>query len=369
MRRLLLPASIATFALIRLAAAENTAQLRMYCFSVRVNTGETGGGLGTTLSVFSGNDPDAPNGELWAPLDDPDFTHTSRIVFTDPSLDLSIPGVLALIVPEETDANGDGVPDFFQAAQETSQVLTEGAFDLTIDSGPASATWSRAAGQRSGSLELQFQGAEFGSLPPFQHSYEIIEFAGTLKYTPGSGTITGRVDLAQIENPAATLRGPVVLKITATNAFEFDESNLTNQLGETVRVSLGLLDADPDYDFDYFGAFSFFDGDPATPEVDYELFRVGVNDPNDANGNGIPDLTDPPSAGGAPPSLAISLLGANALSLSLTGEAGRTYGIQFRAALGSGTWGTLTNLTLTNTTQSLVLPRTVPATFFQAMAQ
>lgn len=369
MRLVLLPALIAAIALPRLAAAtENTAQMRLYCLSVRVATGETGGGLGTSLSFHSGNDPDTPNGELWALLDDSGFTHASLLAFRDPSLDLSLPGGIALVLPEETDANGDGVPDFYQVAQETSQVITEGLFDLDIDSGPASATWSRAAGQRGGSLELQLNGAEFGSLPPFQHSYEIIEYAGTLKYTPGSGTITGRVDLAQVESPAATLRGPVVLKITATNAFEFDESSLTNQLGETVRVSLGLLDTDPDYAFDYFGAFSLRDGDPATPEVDYELFLIGVDDPNDANGNGIPDLTDPP-AGGPPPSLAISLLGANAISLSLTGEAGRTYGIESREALGAGSWGAFTNLTLTNVTQSLTLPRGPLPAFFRAVGQ
>lgn len=351
-------------------AAENTAQLRMFCLSVRVNAGEMGGGLGATLALFSGNDPGAPNGELWPLLDDPDFTHTSAILFADPVLDLEIPGALALNVPEDTDANGDGVPDFYQVAQDTSLVLSDGvfAFDDDFDFGPASGSWSRAAGQRTGSLELQLNGVEFGSLPPFQHTYEILEYAGTLKYVPGSGTITGRVDLVQVENPAATLRGPVVLKITATNAFEFDESNLTNQFTETVRVSLGLLDMDPDYAFDYFGAFSFLDGDPATPEVDYELFLIGVDDPNDANGNGIPDLTDPP-AGGAPPTLAIALLGANAISLSLTGEAGRTYGLETRGDLGAGTWGTLTNLTLTNATQSLTLPRGPLPSFFRAVGQ
>ncbi|MFN0067772.1 MAG: hypothetical protein ACKVYV_09070, partial [Limisphaerales bacterium] len=318
MRLPLLLAVLAALTPLLGTAAENTAEVRLFCLSVRVHQGTTGGGLGATLDMFSGNDPGTPNGELWPLIDDPDFTHTTAILFADPVLNLAIPGALALNVPEDTDANGDGVPDFYQVAQASPLVIGDGAFafDDDFDFGPASGSWSRAAGQRTGSLELQLNGVEFGSLPPFQHLYEIIEFAGTLKYVPGGGTITGRVDLAQVENPAATLRGPVVLKITATNAFEFDESNLTNQLGQTVRVSLGLLDMDPDYAFDYFGAFSFLDGDPATPEVDYELFLIGVDDPNDANGNGIPDLTDPPAVG-APSTLAITLLGANAISLSL----------------------------------------------------
>lgn len=349
------------------AAAENSAQIRLYCLSIRAHPGVLGGGLGDTLAFYSGNNPGAPNGELWPLLDDPDFTHTSGLVYRDPALGFSADGAIALNAPEDQDDNGDGVPDFYQVGQATAQIITDGVFDLQVDFGPAAATWSREAGSPTGRLELQLIGGEFGALPPFRHTYEIIEYAGTLVYPPGAGTITGRVDLARAGRPAETLRGPVVLRVTATNEFHVDESSLTNHLGQAVRVSVGVADMDPDYAFSYFGALSLLDGDPATPEVDYELFLLGVDDPNDWNGNGIPDLTDPRPAGGAPPVLALALAGPDGVRLTLTGEAGRTYGVEARAALGTGTWGALTNLTLTNATQSLDLPRSPAGGFFRAV--
>lgn len=349
------------------APAENTALIRLYCLSIRAHPGVLGGGLGDTLAFYSGNDPDAPNGELWPLLDDPDFTHTSGLVYRDPALGNTLAGAIALLAPEEEDANGDGVPDFYQVGQATGQIITDGVFDLQVDFGPAAATWSRAANSPTGRLELQLIGGEFGALPPFRHTYEILEYAGTLTYPPGAGTLTGRVDLVRAGRPAETLHGPLVLRVSATNEFYLEESSLTNHLGQTVRVSTGLADMDPDYAFSYFGAVSFFDGDPGTPEVDYELFFLGVDDPNDWNGNGIPDLTDPPPAGGTPPVLALALAGPEAVRLTLTGEAGRTYGLEARAALGAGAWGALTNLTLTNATQSLDLPRSPAGEYFRAV--
>ncbi|HMO66324.1 MAG TPA: hypothetical protein PKE47_14055, partial [Verrucomicrobiota bacterium] len=73
-------ARVVLLAAVGAAAAENTAQIRLYCLSIRAHPGVLGGGLGDTLAFYSGNDPDAPNGELWPLLDDPDFTHTSGLV-------------------------------------------------------------------------------------------------------------------------------------------------------------------------------------------------------------------------------------------------------------------------------------------------
>lgn len=364
------PLSLALAALLAAAgaaAAENTAQIRLYCLSIRAHPGVLGGGLGDTLAFYSGNNPDAPNGELWPLLDDPDFTHTSGLVYRDPSVGNTLAGAIGLKAPEEDDLNGDGVPDFYQVGQGTPLQITSGVFDLEVDFGPASAAWSRNPGETTGTLELQLIGGEFGALPPFRHTYEIIEYAGTLVYPPGTGTITGRVDLVQVGHPAATLRGPWVVEVTAADAFNVGESSLTNHLGQTVRVSIGLADRDPDYAFSYFGALSFFDGDPGTPEVDYELFFMGVDDPNDWNGDGIPDLTDPPPAGGTAPVLALALAGPEAVRLTLTGEAGRTYGVESRVGLGAGAWGAVTDLTLTNATQSLDLPRLPAGEYFRAV--
>ena len=36
----------------------------------------------------------------------------------------------------------------------------------------------------------------------------------------------------------------------------------------------------------------FADGNPSTPDPDYFYWEISIKDPNDANANGIPDLTD-----------------------------------------------------------------------------
>src|SRR5208282_10442 len=43
----------------------------------------------------------------------------------------------------------------------------------------------------------------------------------------------------------------------------------------------------------YLGKLSFVDGSLATPWPDYLNWLLVIDDPNDSNGNGIPDISDP----------------------------------------------------------------------------
>jgi hypothetical protein len=353
------------------ASAENTAQIRLYCASVRVLPG-TGGAGTAEFRVYSGNDPGAPNGELYPLLDDELPTHAAGFVLEDVMLETGLLGDLLLDVPESADANGNGVPDFYEVDLGLARTATAGFFFSAVDDGEAAAQWQRTAGRRDGTVQLQLTADSVGPLTPTAHVFEIIELRGTLRYTPGPGPITGRVDLAEAGGGPRRLAGPLVIlpATDGTPAFDLGESVLTNHHGAPVPLTIGILEQDPASTFSYFGVLSLLNGDPETPEVDYELFYVGVDDPNDADGDGHPDLTD---GGGAvppgPPLLTITAVGTNRLTLSVTGGVGRSYAVQASdAPAPPAGWSTLLSVTLTNTTQAVAtLTPDGAARFFRAV--
>src|SRR5438046_1558409 len=113
--------------------AEQTAQLRLDCLSLRFQTATTKlFGLSYTLELTT-LDAQPGNGEL-APLFDPNQpTHGSAFRLTDPILAETITGIIGFDVPLDTDANGNNSPDFFEVNQGVSSVTTQGLF--TDDAG------------------------------------------------------------------------------------------------------------------------------------------------------------------------------------------------------------------------------------------
>ena len=102
----------------------------------------------------------------------------------------------------------------------------------------------------------------------------------------------------------------------------------------------------------------------------YQSWALSITDTNDANHNGIPDLSDdlvvpPPRR----PALGLSRI-PDHLVLTVSGEVGRTHSVQQSTNLSSTNWQTLQSLSLTNDPQSVILP--LPAqspTFWRVLAE
>jgi hypothetical protein len=348
--------------------ATNVAQVRMFCQSVRFAEGVASvAGLNYTLNLYSGSDPSQPNGELWSLLSEEPPTHKSQMVMDGPDFIEPMEGWIALTVPETLDDNANGLPDFYEVDQAVPATTTPGVFEVAVDQGDVTAVWQRAAGSRQGTCRVQFTGATFGALPPFEHLIEVIEYRGTLSYLPSTNVILGTVNLAQVGQAAAKLSGPVQMnRYAAAEPNRLIQTNVVWMDGSGLEVPLYEFDIEPEpgIAMDYFGPLVFENGDPTTPEVDFELYFLGIDDPNDADADGIPDLSDldMPSTP-TPPTLGIGPSGAQ-LTLTLAGEAGGTYEVQSTPSLGPANWTAVTTVVLSNQTQAIDLARPPGATTF-----
>jgi hypothetical protein len=348
-------------------AASQTANARLFCLSVRVAEAQTTAlGLIYELRFSSYYSWSYPNQEFFNLLSQTAPTHASGFLLSEGALLGDLEGGMEITVPEEIDGDRDGVPDFYQVGRPIDVTTAAGYYEVydssggVLDSGSVRTRWQRSAGSATGICTLTMSD---GSLVPplvFTHTFEIFEYAGTLTYEPASSDIHAFASLTGVANPQRTFRGPLPLRRSAEDPFDLLEvhsAQWTNALNEILEVRGGYLSRDMRFELEYFGLFSFEDGDPFTPhEPDYELFYLGIDDPNDTNGNGIPDLTDPPASG---VSLQVAL-GTEGLMLTVSGQPGQACAIETTSNVSSTTWSTATTITLTQSTQTLSLP--VPAT-------
>ena len=336
-----------------------TAQVRLYCMSLRFQQGTISGGT-LNISTIGGT---SYNGELM-----PTFMSDASGNPWGSGLALvwsgyADGGSIYVNLPLGVDANNNGYDDFFEVAQGVNNAVSSGTYATgTYFSGTVTATWNRAAGSAGGTCMLHLYDNLWGNLGYFTCPFTLLEYTGPLSYTPGSNTVSSAVNLTQTGNPANTLKGPIVFTKSSTDPF----NTLTNQPGVWTNASSQTLSFDseiftrgiPTWPTNYEGYVFFADGNPSTASPDYQLWVLSINDTNDANANGIPDFSDNPTSIAPPHAPRLSLtLGSTNLLLMISGDTGHTNQIQQVSPLTSTNWQTTQTFVLTNSPQTISLPR------------
>jgi hypothetical protein len=334
-------------------AASQTAQARLYCYSVRMDRGVAGFGGTLDLSTLDWSLP--PNREL-APLFG-DYSHGSGFSLNSPGFLEPIRGVIHLDAPVEIDLNQNGYADFFEVEQGISRSVTSGVYWAAAnETGTVTATWTRAAGSRRGVCTLALVSAVFGTLGEFQHSFEIIEYRGELNYEPGLTIIDGLLALSRVDLDEETLGGRVSFLKSPhdpENELALSGGVWTNAMGQEHWYLPDLIFR---HETNYFGYVEFSDGDLSTPQEDYWLWVISIDDPNDHNGNGIPDFSDVPVADPVRPELRVELV-PDSVRLTVVGTVGATYALQEITNLSGSGWTTVRTITPTNEAEVVLLPR------------
>lgn len=298
-------------------------------------------------------------------------SHGTLFRMEDPTFPDTIFGRLAFDTPEPIDENGDGFDDFFQSKQAVA-ATTRGFFETAIDVGSVTATWSRGAGSTTGTCRLQLVGESFGELPEFTHNFQLLEYKGTLAYTTASNTISGVLELQQTLNDSEKLAGPITFTRNATNRFgllHIAPGVLTNSAGQSLAFETSDVAWDDVSKTNYYGFMSFADGDISTSTVDFWDWALSIDDTNDSNGNGIPNLSDDPT--GAAGELRLGLSRANGqLLLSLAGQPPATYDLEESSSLSPADWRKTMSITLTNASQTVPIQSpSSPVSFWRVRRQ
>jgi len=328
--------------------AGQTAAATMFCWSLRFQQGQ--GPLDETLdlSTIAG----APNGEL-APLY-ASYTHGSGF-----ALDFGgfpITGNIELDLPPDPDANRNGFDDSFEVSQAVGGT-SQGQYSTAIGGGTVSAIWNRAAGSKDGTCWLHLVDNTYGDLGTYRHSYEVLEYTGSLIYTPGTSVVSANLVLT---NATGRWQGPMIFGKSVGDP----RNNLTLQsatLNNAAQQSLTLFMAttffrDPFLVTNYYGAVELNDGELNTVVEDFYSWELSIDDPNDSDHDGIPDFSDEPqSTSSRRPMLSLTGTFTNLL-LAISGDVGRLHRVLESTDLAAGSWLTNLSITLTNDPQIVTLP-------------
>lgn len=270
---------------------------------------------------------------------------------------------IVLGVPTDGDADVNGVPDFFEVPRATSGLTSRGEAYLDdgseVTTGFMSATWNRAAGSTTGTVQINVRFPDFGINATFSHTYEISSYSGTFTYRRDGDSASGTLDVTRVGSPG---RITAIIPLVRTNSAEltFESASVTNETGEAFRFESTelLLESVQRLEFPtnaYFGHFQFPENSPRVPGfaeyIDWELYLL---DPNDADGDGIADLTDDASiAPPGPPSLRISIVGGQP-ALTLVGDVGARYIVEISTTPDG--FNTLADITLNAAEAPVALP-------------
>jgi hypothetical protein len=199
-----------------------------------------------------------------------------------------------------------------------------------------------------------------GRMGPFTHTFELIEYSGQLSYSPGSNTVTGTINLTRSGQPSDVLQGPATLLKAPTNRFNLltlPAGGWTNQ-AETFEFDACELKRDAARPAIYRGVLH-------NPSSTFRSWTLSITDTNDANGNGIPDLSDDPGvvSPSRPPVLSLSRNSTHLL-LQISGVVGRTNVIERALSPVSANWEIVQSITLTNDPQTVLLPLPSEAAMF-----
>ena len=331
-----------------------TAQGQMFCLSPRFSEG-TSRSAEYKLNLTGLNS--GINGELF-PVFGLSYTHGSYIEVYDDFIGDAYPGSMLINIPT-TDANGNGLPDFFESSQAVS-TITSGTYNINqLSSGAIQATWARAAGSTSGGCTLKFIQNQFFTFAIFDHSFDLIEYTGAVAYVTSPTNVNGTINFSQTGTPDNILQGPVQFVKTATNRFNeltIQPGTWTNNFAQNLEFMEDVYTRSTSNPNLYAGYFDFVDWDPNTFDPDYYVWILAITDTHDTDRDGIPDFSD--DAGNPlprAPQLALSTTSSNLL-LTIRGDVGRVHRVLEAASLTAPTWTTNSSVTLTSDPQIIALP-------------
>ena len=348
-----------------------TAHATAFCYSLKFQRGFEPNGF-YYLDVSSV--PGSINGELALDFLASGYTHSTYLTLADGLVGENLSGAMALDVPNGGDGNHDGFADFFETSQGITNVASSGAYNLDLyGNGSATASWNRAAGSKDGSCALTVQLMVMQPVT-FTIPFQILEYTGSLSYSPSTSNVTGSLRLVQSGNPAGTMNGAVTFVKSPTDRFNeltLQPGVWTNELQQPLSYSSNATSRDLRWPTNYYGHLEFDDDANSSTFYPFAFWELSIDDLNDWNHNGIPDFSDDPGVAPLPRQPLLELLSSSTnLVLVLHGDVGRVHEIQMVGDLSLTNWQTQVSVTLTNDPQPVSVALPAGAAFFwRAKAQ
>ncbi|MBL9137756.1 MAG: immunoglobulin domain-containing protein [Verrucomicrobiales bacterium] len=283
-----------------LAAAPKQADMVAYCRSVNLqhaSTSVSGIPLEAYFTTFDGlttvplydsfGNSLRVSGELSPDSSQAGLYRTDYILFAGNSVDSY--GTAEVRFPV-ADADANGVPDFLQM----NRAGTVDFSGITTRHAPSASTSTlsgritRGAGSNAGTYTATVRDGT-RSLTYTGYSY-LLNAVGKFSYVRGtsnSGTFTASVTDEQ--GATTSYSADANFAVAGPNSLSFPQTLFRGTDGSLLTALPFTLTRTGSR---YLGDLEFIDGGARTSWQDYKRWRIEIADTNDANKNGVPDLTD-----------------------------------------------------------------------------
>jgi hypothetical protein len=365
---------LASLCLLPTTGRPGTAQVRMYCLSLKFS--QSTDQYGDRLELTSTGLRDLGLGEFPPPLPiyEPPVpgsdSYLSNILLYDSYTRSTFTGYLATGLPPMDDTDGNRYPDPF----EVSKAVSSSRYGMMSISGGygivyPQITWDRAAGSKNGTCTIAIEDGYWGT---FFAPFELIEYTGTLSYTSGTSVVSGTINMSQTGNSTKTISGPIAFTKAPSDPY----NTLTNQPGAwtgpptyTNTFATHYFSRDVNWPSNYVGLIEFSDGLDFTYEP-FAYWVLSITDTTDTDHNGIPDFSDKGQVVQQPRPPRLSLAkNSSGVQLTISGDLGHVHQIQENSSLNPTSWQTVQSVTLSTDPQTVTLALPAGSKFWRVIAQ
>ena len=250
-------------------------------------------------------------------------------------------GSFAFQIPT-TDSDGNGLPDVVQLDKSGNFAI--GGSGLSDNGTPFSASGSlvRSSGSSTETYRVNIVSATGLTNVSYSGAINLLVFSGSVSYQRGS-TNSMTVNVRYSLDPANTVTATTNFSVVNSDRIDVPQFIARSSGGAAVTYRAGSLTRQGRV---YRGDFQAVDGNPGTLWSDYITYFWEITDPNDSDGNGIPDLSDSivvaPTIVAQPVSQTVTASSNATFSIVVSGTASFAY--QWRkdgVAIGGATGATL----------------------------
>jgi hypothetical protein len=191
-----------------------------------------------------------------------------------------------------TDSNDNGFPDIGEIENSVSSIYISGSAraDYNYEGYATTATVSSYLSRAANAISGTYYGSWTNSLSGtynFSGIWSLISGQGSIKYT--GNTIDFSLTITNSAG-AEDYTGTTTYTIDSDDQITVDGFEMEGDLGDNITVYSAVLHRDGEY---FRGNFQIDDGNSITSWRDYYNWQLEIQDDNDWDEDGIPDLTDP----------------------------------------------------------------------------
>jgi hypothetical protein len=255
----------------------------------------------------------------------PGSYRTDYVLFQNGRVDSS--GTASATFPV-TDADGNGVADFLQVGRNGSVSFSGTVTRQLPSASPAlsmTGQLTRAAGSAAGSYVATIQDPLVGPIT-YRGASFLLNALGTLSYNRNGNTAAISATLSNEDGTSTTYSANSTFVVLDANTVSFPAINYSGSNARVIQAKAFTLTRSGKR---YLGNVEFQDGGLSTSWRDYINWRLEFTDNNDADADGIPDLSDTvavaPTVTAHPQSTTVIVGQAVQFAVTATGTAPFTY--------------------------------------------